>query len=82
VIAGEPTSKPGIEYILNLTSSDPGDDTITSWVIDWGDGTEPELVTGNPQTVTHIYTQSGLFTISAKATDEDGTWNGCSIFAC
>ncbi|MDR2440258.1 MAG: PKD domain-containing protein, partial [Planctomycetaceae bacterium] len=79
VISGEHSSKSGIEYILNLTSSDPGDDTITEWLIDWGDGTEPELVTGNPQSVTHIYATSGLFTISAKATDEDGTWNANTV---
>ncbi|MDR0605098.1 MAG: PKD domain-containing protein, partial [Bacteroidales bacterium] len=78
-IAGEFTSKPGIDYVLNLSSSDPGDDTITSWLIDWGDGTEQEFVTGNPKTVTHIYATSGLFTISATATDEDGTWNANTI---
>lgn len=64
----------GAVYTLGLASSDPGQDTITSWVIDWGDGTAAQTVTGNPSSVTHTYAAAGNVTISATATDEDGTY--------
>ncbi len=63
----------GQSYTLNLSVNDPGDDTITSWVINWGDGTI-DTVPGNPASTTHIYTQPGFtYNILASATDEDGT---------
>lgn len=43
----------GLPYTLNLSASDLGDDTITSWVINWGDGTI-ETVAGNPSSATHL----------------------------
>ena len=63
----------GSSYTLNLSSSDPGTDTITQWTINWGDGTE--VVSGNPASVTHTYADGNAsYTISATATDEDGTF--------
>ncbi|MDR2642854.1 MAG: putative Ig domain-containing protein, partial [Planctomycetaceae bacterium] len=78
VISGNAATKPDEEYSLQLSSSDPGEDTITSWTIDWGDGTQ-SVVEGNPQNVSHIYKSSGQFTIAATATDEDGTWNANTV---
>ncbi len=67
VTAGQP-------YTLNLSASDPGDDTITGWVINWGDGTI-ETVVGNPSSRTHTYHQAGFtYNILASATDEDGAY--------
>lgn len=64
----------GSVYTLNLASTDAGDDTITSWTINWGDGTI-ETIAGNPSTATHTYTGAGhTYNILASATDEDGTW--------
>jgi hypothetical protein len=61
-------------YTLTLSSSDPGADTIASWDIDWGDG-NVETVSGDPTSATHIYSSGpNDYTISATATDEDGTW--------
>ncbi len=61
-------------YTLNLSASDPGDDTITGWVINWGDGTI-DTVVGNPPSTTHIYNHTGFtYHILASATDEDGTF--------
>lgn len=65
----------GSLYTLNLSAIDPGDDAITGWTINWGDGTISNI-SGNPSSVTHVYstTQPGLtFNILASATDEDGT---------
>lgn len=64
----------GLPYTLNLSASDPGDDTITSWVINWGDGAI-ETVAGNPSSVTHIYNAAGFtYNILASAIDEDGAF--------
>ena len=48
-ISGAASVNEGSAYTLNLSSSDPGDDTITQWTINWGDGTE--VVAGNPASV-------------------------------
>jgi Ca2+-binding RTX toxin-like protein len=74
-ISGGSDVNEGASYTLNLASSDPGADTISSWTINWGDGSE--TVTGNPTSVTHIYADGNAlsnYTISATATDEDGTY--------
>ena len=47
-------STKGSIYTLNLSSTDPGADTISQWTINWGDGTD-QVVTGNPSSVTHTY---------------------------
>ena len=64
-------------YTLTLGSSDPGADTITSWTINWRDGTI-DTVTGNPTSVTHVYADDrpAAYVIKTSATDEDGTYNG------
>ena len=79
VIAGEAEVDEGSTYTLSLSSSDPGDDTISEWSIDWGDGFV-DMVSGNPAEVVHVYAEgpSG-YTISATATDEDGTFDANTI---
>ncbi len=79
IISGNSTTDEGSTYTLNLSSSDPGDDTITSWEINWGDGTI-ENVLGNPSSVTHVYANGDAnYTISATATDEDGTFTANTL---
>lgn len=73
-LTGSPTAVAATPYTLNLASNDPGADTISSWTINWGDGTAAQVVTGNPSSVTHTYLTGGNLTISATATDEDGTY--------
>ena len=78
-ISGNATVDEGSVYTLNLASSDPGADTITEWEINWGDG-NVETVTGNPASVTHTYADGdNNYTITATATDEDGTTAANSI---
>ena len=73
ITSGAASVTAGQLYALNLSANDPGDDTITSWVINWGDGTI-ETIPGNPASTTHIYSQPGFtYNILASATDEDGT---------
>jgi uncharacterized delta-60 repeat protein len=72
-ISGAASVNEGSTYVLNLSSSDPGADTITSWTINWGDSTQ--VVSSNPASVTHVYADGTVnYTISATATDEDGTY--------
>jgi streptogramin lyase len=71
---GAATAGVGTVYTLNLSAVDPGDDTISSWTINWGDGA---IVTyaGDPASVTHTYNNVGFtFNILASAIDEDATY--------
>ncbi|MHB1036579.1 MAG: golvesin C-terminal-like domain-containing protein [Pirellulales bacterium] len=74
-IDGPATVNEGAAYVLNLYSSDPGDETILRWIINWGDG-NVEAIQGNPSAVTHWYADGpSTPAITAKATDEDGTYS-------
>ena len=68
----------GSLYAVNLSVSDPGDDTVSAWDIDWGDGTRSNIV-GNPATASHPYTHPGFHEIRAAVTDEDGTFNATTL---
>jgi hypothetical protein len=75
-ITGAPSVNEGSLYILNLSATDLGTDTISQWAINWGDGSAVQTMTGNPSTVSHTFTDGpATRTISATATDEDGTFN-------
>ncbi|MEF8731696.1 MAG: Ig-like domain-containing protein [Candidatus Accumulibacter meliphilus] len=67
----------GEDFTLALSSSDPGDDRIDNWRIDWGDGQIIDIVdiAGNPGQVSHRYTGIlGEVRIRATAMDEDGSY--------
>jgi hypothetical protein len=73
-VGGYTQTYTGAPYGLELSSFDPGQDTITAWRIDWGDG-QVQAVAGNPPTVTHVYTDFlGQAQILTQATDEDGVY--------
>ena len=75
-ISGDAAVNEGATYTLSLSSTDPGADTIAHWDITWGDGSAAQEVLGNPSSVTHVYADGPTSpTISATATDEDGTFN-------
>src|SRR6185436_17902545 len=76
-ISGAVSVDEGSSYTLNLSSSDPGADTISSWTINWGDGSQ--IVSGSPASVAHTFVNGNAdYTITASATDEDGTFNATS----
>ncbi|MFC5768639.1 PKD domain-containing protein, partial [Thauera sinica] len=65
----------GTAYALTLGAvSDPGLDTVTAYVVDWGDGTVG--VFDSAGEVTHTYAGTGDYTISVSLADEDGTHAG------
>src|SRR5207248_889491 len=53
-LAGAASADEGAGYTLGLSSSDPGQDTIQSWTINWGDGVT-QTVNGNPSSASHTY---------------------------
>ena len=76
-----PVAAEGGPFALDLFRSDPGDDTISHWEINWGDGSV-QVVAGDPASVAHAYADNGVYTVTAKATDEDGVYDaGNSVTA-
>lgn len=78
-IAGPGIITEGQTYTLGLSASEPGGDAITSWMIDWGDGSTQTLA-GNAASATHVYSAPpDAVTITATATDEDGTYTANAL---
>src|SRR5262249_21016423 len=82
-LAGNSTTAEGALYSLTVSGyTDPGPDTPTAVVINWGDGSTPltsaqvaSLFGGTPVTVPHTCADGpNNFTITATITDEDGTF--------
>jgi uncharacterized delta-60 repeat protein len=70
-LTGAASVDEGSPYTLNMAANDP--DAVTGWTVTWGDGVV-QTVSGNPSSLTHVYPYgANNDTISATATDEDGT---------
>lgn len=74
VIVGPPHGKKNTVLSYNFTSSDPDNDDIAEYTINWGDGTGDETVTGpfaSGETITasHTWAKNGDYVISATAMD-------------
>jgi hypothetical protein len=64
----------GDPYELTLgTVTDPGQDTVTSWTVHWGDGTTDIYSSAQPNP-THTYTSGFSDLITLDLSDEDGTY--------
>ncbi|WP_078120005.1 Calx-beta domain-containing protein [Thiosocius teredinicola] len=62
------------EYTLTLgTAVDPGEDTVSSYIVHWGDGSEDTYAANGD--VTHTYADPGGYTITVDVVDEDGTYS-------
>jgi len=78
-LTGDATVNEGSTYTLTLGGiTDPGTDTVTEWIVHWGDGTSDTYTSGGD--VTHVYadddptaTPSDGTTITVDLVDEDGT---------
>ena len=72
-LAGDASVDEGATYTLTLGAvTDPGDDTVTSWIVDWGDGDTNTY--GSAGDVTHTYADgANSYTIAVDLVDEDGT---------
>jgi uncharacterized delta-60 repeat protein len=72
-IGGSGTVDEGSSYTLTLAADDRGNDSVNQWHIDWGDGSDLQIVSGNPGSLVHTYADGpGSYTVSATAIDEDG----------
>jgi PKD repeat protein len=78
-IDGPARTDEGDRYTMDLGVADPGDDAISHWDVDWGDGST-ERVEGNPASVAHTFADGpNDYAIAATAADEDGTFAADSI---
>ncbi|MCU0963231.1 MAG: PKD domain-containing protein, partial [Pirellulaceae bacterium] len=74
VLVGNSSVLVGDTYRLDLVPDhDHGDDTISQWEIQWGDG-DVETMLGESGYVTHVYQMGGMAQIIVTATDEDGSY--------
>ena len=73
-ISGDANVNEGSSYSLTLgTITDPGADTVTSWVVHWGDGSSNTYSTGGAKT--HTYADGpNDHDITVDLTDEDDTF--------
>jgi len=54
---------------------DPGTDTVTEFIVDWGDGTVQTILAADlpaDRTLYHVYADDGARTVSVDVEDEDG----------
>jgi hypothetical protein len=68
----------GQTYVLSLGATDPGQDTVSAWDINWGDG-NLQTVAGNATSVSHVYALDGDYSITVTATDEDGSYDAVPV---
>ena len=74
-VSGAYTATEGADFSLRLGATDPGDDTISHWVVDWGDGGPRTTHEGAAPTVVHRFRESGPVVIRLWAYDEDGAYH-------
>jgi hypothetical protein len=78
VLTGAAATDEGAQYSLSFAATDPGTDTITGWLVNWGDGiTEPFAGSAAGGSLTHTYAEGspGLTrNIIVTAIDEDGSF--------
>jgi uncharacterized delta-60 repeat protein len=77
VLSATPTGPAvaGAPVTFKLGIADPSAaDFVSRWVIDWGDGTVPTTLIGQPTSVTHTFPAAGTYVAVATVTDEDGSY--------
>jgi len=72
-INGPITGEAGVEYTYDFCSTDPDGDDIASYTIDWGDDNveaiDGPFASGEEVIVSHTWSETGTYTIRAKAKD-------------
>jgi len=71
-ITGTTSGKPGQSYNFTFLSTDP-DGNIVYYFVDWGDeqatGWIGPYTSGQPVTISHVWSKRGTYTVKAKAKD-------------
>lgn len=74
-ITGQIKGKPNTNYIYNFIATDPDQDNLY-YYIDWGDNNSEEWIgpynSGEEISISHSWTQKGIYNIKAKVKDEHG----------
>jgi hypothetical protein len=80
--SGPTHGHPNVEYEFSFVVNDPEGDDV--WIkIDWGDGNITDWMgpyeSGETITVTHTYTEEGVYCIKAKSKDfwDESWWSDC-----
>jgi PKD repeat protein len=76
--SGAAEAAAGTLYTLTLAASDPGDDTLIEWVVNWGDGNVTTLP-GSATSASHTYLLDGNYNILVSASDEDGSYQAAPV---
>ena len=78
--SGNASTDSGDTYTLNLSATDYGDDGITGWIINWGDGNTSNV--GAVSSADHVYDGGvGLtYNIMVSAINDDGTFHQSQSF--
>ena len=73
-ISGDGNVNEGSSYTLNLGAvTDPGTDTVSAYVVHWGDGNSDSYASNGDQT--HTYADGdNTYNVTVDLTDEDGTF--------
>jgi PKD repeat protein len=68
------TIRPGEEYRLRASFTDPGSADTHSATIDWGDGTPNTVIDSatSPLALNHHYADAGRYTVRVTVVDDDG----------
>ena len=79
-VAGPDTIDAGALCTLDFLATDPGDDVLQSWQIDWGDGIVQTLPALDSQ-ATHVFFAAGTPTITVTAHYDEGSYpaDGLSV---
>ena len=75
---GDSTLNEGDTYVLSISSDDPDLDASGTWTVDWGDGTDADTFTGNPQEAAHTYVDNAADPYVITVTADDGTHDSAS----
>jgi 6-phosphogluconolactonase (cycloisomerase 2 family) len=72
-VTGPSTVAAGQPLVIGYGATDPGDDRITEWRIDWGDGSALEVLGADVVTAQHVYVTPGNYQVRVGGVDEDTT---------
>lgn len=67
VITGDSSATVGSAYNMSVSIVDPGQDTVNTMQVDWGDGVSNDLTS-------HTYASAGTYQIKVWVDDDDGWW--------
>ena len=69
----------GQSYTLNLSATDPVNNPVIQWTVNWGDGST-SVTSGNLTSLTHVFADEGTYSIQVEATTPEGTFPGIGTF--